>query len=118
MDELCTFDPIKLAEPVIQVVHVDGVGDVKYAPLNMKDYMELKEMDPAPNAGPDETPLKDDKVAYDVGLEMAYRMLVKAYPELTKDHLLAWPPDILTKVSKALLDTGDFRVKKLESGSG
>jgi len=107
MDELCAFDPIKLAEPVIQTIHVEGVGDVKYAPLNMKDYLDLKDKQP-----------EDDKVALDMGLEMTYRMLAKAYPGLTKDHLLAWPPDTLTKVSKALLATDDFRVPKPESGSG
>lgn len=107
MDELCTFDPIKLAEPVIQTIHVEGVGDVKYAPLNMKDYMELKDKPP-----------EDDKVALDIGLEMTHRMLVKAYPGLTKDHLLAWQPEVLTKVSAALLSLDDFRVSKPESGSG
>lgn len=107
MDELCTFDPIKLAEPVIQTIHVEGVGDVKYAPLNMKDYMELKD-----------NPAEDDKVALDMGLEMTYRMLAKAYPGLTKDHLLAWQPEVLTKVSAALLGIEDFRERKPESGSG
>lgn len=107
MGELCTFDPIKLAEPVIQVIHVEGVGDVKYAPLNMKDYLDLKDR-----------PQDDDKVAFDMGMEMTYRMLAKAYPGLTKDHLLAWPPETLTKVSAALLSVEDFRERKPESGSG
>ena len=107
MNELCTFDPIKLAEPVIQTIHVEGVGDVKYAPLTVKDYMELKDRLP-----------ENEKDALDIGLEMTYRMLAKAYPGLTKDHLLAWPPETLTEVSEALLALDDFRVKKPESGSG
>jgi hypothetical protein len=107
MDELCSFDPIKLAEPVVQVLQVEGVGDVKYAPLNMQDYLDLKDH-----------PKETEEEAYDLGLEMAHRMLSKAYPGLTKDMMLAWPPKTLNSVTSALLDLEDFRGRKPESGSG
>lgn len=107
MAELTTFDPIRLAEPTIEVKNVEGVGDVKFSKLNMKDYLFIKDL-------PNET--EDD--AYQQGLEMTHRMLVKAYPELTKEHMLAWPPQQLMAVTKALLSTEDFREERSGSGSG
>lgn len=107
MAELTTFDPIRLAEPTIEVKSIEGVGDVKFAKLTMKDYLSVKDL-------PNET--EDD--AYQQGLEMTHRMLVKAYPELTKEHMLAWPPQQLMAVTKALLSTEDFRGEKSGSGSG
>ena len=107
MDELCTFDPIKLAEPVIQTLLVEGIGEVKYAPLNMKDYLDLKDH-----------PQDTEDEAYDLGLEMVHRMMSKAYPGLTKEMMLAWPPKTLNAVTSALLDLEDFRDRKPESGCG
>lgn len=98
MDELTTFDPVKLSQPVLRAITVQGVGEVRYGDLTMGDYLDLRKM-------PTET--EDD--AYNQGLEMTFRMLVKAYPELRREQVLAWPPKTLVAVSEALLSTEDFR---------
>jgi len=107
MSEQIEFDPVRLAEPRIKVLHIEGVGDVKYSMLTLEDYLALKEL-------PNET----EKDTYIMGLEMAHRMLVKAYPELTIDHMLHWPHEKLMKITEALLDIPDFRARPSENGSG
>jgi hypothetical protein len=93
MDELTKFDPRTLAVQTIHQVEVEGLGKVSYAKLNMRDMVDI-------DAEKDEV---------EKSFLIVHRMLVKAYPDLPKEELEAWDPEVFAKLFKALVEASDFR---------
>ena len=75
MDELTKFDPRTLAVPSVLTMDVEGVGQVSYAKLNMRDMVDI-------DAEPDEVKKS---------MLIVHRMMVKAYPDLPQEGE-AWDP--------------------------
>lgn len=93
MDELTKFDPRTLAVPNVLTMDVEGIGQVSYAKLNMRDMVDI-------DAEPDEVKKS---------MLIVHRMMVKAYPDLPQEELEAWDPEVFAKLFKALVEASDFR---------
>lgn len=96
------FDPKRLIERGNEILTVDAgeLGIIKYGKLNMKDLLEVFGK-PFTVDNPDPTP--------EQSLELAWRMLNKAYPDLSLEDMKLWLPKDVEKILQVLFDEEDFR---------
>lgn len=97
------FDPSRMLakSKEIESVEIEGMGEVEYGHLTMKDYIEI--------FGEGFT-VEKTKPTIEHVVRMCWKMLNKAYPDLAYEDFVGWMPEDINKILETLSEASDFRV--------
>jgi len=105
------FNPKSLVERGAEILSVDAgeLGEIRYGSLLIKDLMEIY---------PEGFTVERPDPTYEQTMCLGWKMLNKAYPDLTLEDVQSWLPEDLKKVFDVLFKEEDFRAKESSELSG